>query len=265
MPSWQAEPSCCIYEPALFIFSALTTSNPWAARYTIWLVIKLTPKDLVFVFLFWFFFIIIILLHLTWARAWYLVTPGHANQLVSRPYTKDGANGEVGVHNGRTVQGVKCHTESLTYIHTFIHFSHAMLHPHAYIHSVMRCFTYIHSSINTVMQCFTCVHTFSHAILHLHAYIHYFSHATCVSPWGQVCTVLSSSTLSSRAVSCELWAVSSAQQQLSMPQMPSTALTFMTAKDVMHNQMASDTKAYVLDHAFHVIWPPRFIRSGPCH
>ena len=49
----------------------------------------------------------------------YLVASSDTNQLVSRPDSKDGSHGEVGVHNGGTVQGVKSHTEPLTWTNPF--------------------------------------------------------------------------------------------------------------------------------------------------
>ena len=44
----------------------------------------------------------------------YLVASSDTHKLVSRPHSKDGANSEVGVDNGGTVQRVKRHTEPLT-------------------------------------------------------------------------------------------------------------------------------------------------------
>ena len=46
-------------------------------------------------------------------RLRYLVTASDTDELVSGPYSKDGAHCEVGVHNGGAVQGVKGNTESL--------------------------------------------------------------------------------------------------------------------------------------------------------
>lgn len=43
----------------------------------------------------------------------YLVTSSNSNQLVAGPYSKDGAYGEVGVHDGGAIKGVKGHTEPL--------------------------------------------------------------------------------------------------------------------------------------------------------
>lgn len=42
-----------------------------------------------------------------------LVAAGDAHQLVSRPHAKDGAHAEVGVHDGRAVQGVERDAEAL--------------------------------------------------------------------------------------------------------------------------------------------------------
>lgn len=41
-----------------------------------------------------------------------LVAASHARQLVAGPHSEDGANSEVGVHNGGAVKGVKSNAEA---------------------------------------------------------------------------------------------------------------------------------------------------------
>lgn len=44
----------------------------------------------------------------------YLVASSDTNQFVTRPDSKDSPHGEVGVHNGGAIQGVKGHAEAFT-------------------------------------------------------------------------------------------------------------------------------------------------------
>ena len=44
----------------------------------------------------------------------YLVASSDTNQFVTRPDSKDSPHGEVGVHNGGAIQGVKGHAKAFT-------------------------------------------------------------------------------------------------------------------------------------------------------
>ncbi len=66
-------------------------------------------------------------------------SPTHRRS-ITQSCSKDGANREVGVHYGRAVQRVRCHAESLTYMHTFIH-------------SDMQCFTYTYTCWFSHLHC----------------------------------------------------------------------------------------------------------------